>query len=379
MFFSHKKRADIVLAIDISSGSVGAAVVELREADAPKILYSSRLPITTSLFQNRKHLLFAVSEALEHVITQVEKHTVHLGYYGKIRRSHIVFSSPWYKFETKVLMIKHKSPIAVTHEVINKVIKTEEKRFAAEVQLSGAEIVESRIIRTRLNGYDTPNPYGKKSANIEITFFVSLISKDILDETRRVLGSHFQHEKIEVSSFSLAAFTAIGGLMPDARDFIIVDVRGEMTDVSVVRDGSLYSSISFPNGRNGLIRVVAETTKNSLHGALSSIITASHGHLRPSLHMVLNNAIEPWKKLWLQSYTDAVKNIMSGVVAPKTIFLMGDSDTEVFFEKILVDMNYDATVYPLKKTDLSSYVEMTPAFHDPFLALETIFINQLSK
>ena len=391
MFLSHSKKEEVVLVIDIGSDSVGGSLSLLSKDQAPKILYSFRSTIVWHEPPEKGHFLIGITKALEHVIKNVAGHSVrvlpHTSFgHLKVHRSHIVFSAPWYVSQTKVFKIEHKQPILVTKNFVDKLFKDEIEKFTNEAQTTAnsqifqnLQVVERRIVSTRLNGYEVSNPFDTKANRVEVTFFVSFVSKDILDATRKVIDTHFHIKHEEISSFPLAAFTAFSGFMPKIQDFLIVDVRGEVTDLSVISNGTLLENTSFPQGKNGLIRTVADGLQQSFHTALSSLKIVLHKNGTSALQESVNKFVESFKLVWLDLYVKTLPSLAVGDNAAKTIFLVGDPDTEIFFENILKEVKNFPSVHPLKKADLKKYVELNSNFNDPFMALETIFVSHLSN
>ena len=256
MFLEKKKSGEVTLIIDIGSSSVGGALVSNTKGSSPKILFSTRLSVVLQNESERGRSLAAISVALESVLKTISaEHIV-------FHKSHIIFSSPWYISETSVLKIDHDQPTFVTRHAIEQLTKESEKKFIEEASSShpNGEIVERRVIRSRLNGYDTTKPYNKKAKNVEITFFASIVQKDVIEAVHRILDKHFHLRNNQISSFSLAAFSAISSLKPEYNDFLIVDVRGEVTDLSLVAGGALMKSLSFAQGKNALTKSVAENS-----------------------------------------------------------------------------------------------------------------------
>ena len=376
--------------VDIGSDSVGGSVVLLSKNNAPKILYGFRSTIVWHDPPEKGRFLSDIKRALEHVVKNITGHglryisNAHNLKHIKIHRAHFIFSAPWYVSQAKVFKIDREPPFLVNQDFVDKLFKDEIQKFTDEAQnkvhsqiFQNLQIVEKRIIRTRLNGYETPDPFGKKANHVEITFFISLISKDILDSVRDIVGGHFHITHTEISSVPLAAFNAFSGLTPNAQDFLILDVRGEVTDVSIVHNGALVESVSFSQGKNALIRSVAEGSQQSFNLAASSLNIALHGKGTTKFQTDTNKFTDNFKNIWLDSYIKTVKDLALKRINPRIVFLVGDMDTEVFFENCLKNLENPPEVHPLKRADLRKYVDISSVFSDPFLALETIFVSQL--
>jgi hypothetical protein len=387
--FSKKVEEELALIFDIGSGSVGGALAVVSKNHTPKLLYTVRLPIIWQEKPEAGHFLSSVVRAVHSVSQNIERNGLQHLRFTKFSARHIknvyaVFSSPWYISQTKILTIEKKAPTLVTKALIDDVIKQEEKAFTEALDhgthshiFEHAEVIERGIIRTRLNGYDTVDPYNKKASNIETTFFMSFVSKDILEAVRKSVHNHFNYRHIYAYSFPLVAFKAISSANKGLDDFLLVDVRGEVTDVSLIKDGALLESISFPLGKGALLRAVSEATNSTVHIALSFIDMVTYNKSTPELSTTLTPVLEDFRKKWYKGFKDAIDEITRDVAVPKRIFLVSDNEVEVFFEKSFGDITNGYEVHPLKRHELHNYIEMNSKFDDPFLALEAIYINNI--
>lgn len=366
MFFTKKKSGEATLVVDVGSSSVGAAIVLVSKSITPEILWSTRLPIALQNESERGRSLTAMLQTLESVMQAVVAEHKH------IHKTHVIFSPPWYVSETNISKISYDAPKLITRGVIEQLTKEAEKKNIEDFSSKG-EIVEHRIIGSRLNGYNTSNPYNKKARSVEIAFFVSAVAKDVLESVCRVVGKHFHIKSGDVSSFSLVAFSTISKILPNEQDYLIVDIRGEETDLSSVINGVLMKSSSFSQGKNALVQTVIGSSGQSPAAALSLISTTLHGNSESSVQADITKALETFKQAWLQDYTKTSQDMPT---AP-TFFLMADSDIELFFENILNEIKNDGKLHLLKQLNLKDHVKGSSVLVDPFLALESIFVTMI--
>ncbi|HAO64683.1 TPA: hypothetical protein DCQ44_01745, partial [Candidatus Taylorbacteria bacterium] len=256
MFFTKKKNAEVSMVVDIGNSSVGVALVSVEKNVAPKILFSTRVHMPMQNKPERERKVLSVTSTLETVMSTVMSQHI------PIQCSHIFFSAPWYISTTEVIKAEHETPQIFTHRTIEQITKGVESKLMHSTELK-SELVERRIIRTKLNGYETSGPNNMKATSVEVVFYASLVSSDILAAVKRVIEKHFHIRHNQVSTFSLAAWSAITSLMPEYRDFFIVDVRGEETDVSLISNGVLLKNTSFSKGKNSLARSVSASAGQS--------------------------------------------------------------------------------------------------------------------
>jgi hypothetical protein len=364
----------ITLIVDVGSSSVGAALVSISKDTAPKVLLSTRSQVAAPNEPERSHSLATIITALESTVATIGSN------HPAVHKTHIIFSSPWYTSETKTIKKEYDSPTVITHHIIKQLTEEAENKLT-EKPKSDEKPVEHRIICTKLNGYNVPDPYNKKAKSVEVAFFASFIAKDLLESVDRVIGKYFHNRNNEISSFSLAAFSAMSGIFPAEKNYLIVDIRGEVTDLSLVNEGILIKSLSFPQGKDELARVAAQNLGQSQSGALSAIGLAFRGESDPTAKANVIKSIETFKQAWSQSYTKALQDISAGLVGatllPPTHFLIADKDTEAFFENVMNEIKKDGSLYLLKHLNVRDFLETSSVPTDPFLALESIFVTMI--
>jgi cell division ATPase FtsA len=371
MFFKKENSKEVTLIVDIGSSSVGAALVSISKGTSPQILWSNRLPVVLKNDVSKPDSLIAVTSTLETVMAAAAaKHIT-------ASKTHIILSSPWYISKTKSVKFENDLPAPVTRHSIEKLEKDARAEFIQESKSDG-EVVEHRVIRTKLNGYNTPDPYNKKAKSVEVTFFVSIVPKAVLETILRVVKKHFQTENNEISSFSLVAWSTIASILPAENDFLVVDVRGEVTDLSLGIDDALLKSSAFPQGKNALIKAISTGSGQTTAASLSLLNTALKGDTDATVKSDLVKVSETFKRTWSESYVKNLQAISTEAklnIVPQTIFLMSDPDVEPFFENILNETKKTGKLHLLKHLNVNNYIEPTSVPTDPFLALESIFVT----
>ena len=118
--------------------------------------------------------------------------------------------------------------------------------------------MEKNIIQTLLNGYNVNKPYGKETNRIDITLFMSMISDEIRRKVRDIIEKIFNTDNILYNSFALASFSVTRDVFSAEKDFLLMDISGEVSDIMLIRDDVIVKTSTFPLGSNFLIRKTAE-------------------------------------------------------------------------------------------------------------------------
>ena len=314
-----------------------------------------------------------------------------------------MLASPWYMDETKTIRIERQTPIQITRRFLDDIVKKERDRFAKEfagVDASPAHLkknlsiidIESKIIDIKLNGYLVEEPYGKAATTIEFSFYSSLASDEILRKVRSAIYSFFNPETIRFHSFSLAAFSAIRDMFPHESDFLSIDITGEITDISFVKQGVLLKTISFPAGRATLVRLLSRSLRVLPDVAVSTIRMLGENTLEAKKAGRIKKVLGQYASEWRMSFDTAVKELSRHGALPRKIFLTVDSDVSLFFVEQLEDkggvvipemrgiyrQSFSVVYLDEKKTKpLVEY--MVHVAVDPFISLEAIFTARSSS
>ncbi|MBI2476115.1 MAG: hypothetical protein HYV67_02645 [Candidatus Taylorbacteria bacterium] len=344
--FSKKSVKKVGLALDIGSKTVGGALFEKDAAGKIKLLYTAREPIAFQKILTGKNLLSAMLRSLELVLVHLEKYGLaHLNLNSKVNY-HLdtvaaVVSSPWHASETKTLKLTREKPFVVTEALIGNLLAKEEGDFT-ERQPGGQshdprpDVLEHKIFEMRLNGYPTADPFGKKASQLELSIFTSLAIKSLIEKTQTLISRHFPLSRLQWHTFSLTAFASIRDSFPDIEDFLVVEVGGEVTDVTIAKKGILAEAVSFPLGHNGLLRALDRICNNHPECALDALLKL---HRQAKLNSAdkdkVERAIANAEISWLKFFNDAISNFSAETFLPRTVFLFEDGPYASIFEEFI--------------------------------------------
>lgn len=272
--FSPKRESECVLVFDIGSGSVGGAIVLTSAVNAARVLYSFRSDIPFQEEARGGALLALMLRALSQVASAISHEGFDASGFGsrrpRITEAVVSLSAPWIASKTSFLRLKNQTPVLITPEVVASLI--EHARSGHDVEKGvpkGSVSVEQKLVKSVLNGYETAQPYDKEAHEAEFavceSFALPGIVEKITDTITRVMHTH----RISIHSFSLAAFAVLRERFPREPHFVLVDVSGEQTELSIVKNATLVESATFPFGRQRLIR----TLRTAAHLPVSGIET----------------------------------------------------------------------------------------------------------
>ena len=369
--FSFLKQAnnDRLIILDISSGSVGAAAITLRRGEAPIVDYIKRLPLPIKERVLTKTLLANTLGAIKEIASDIvreKKQTNTLA---------ITLASPWHTSRTKVISVNKKESFTVTEGLINEMVLKEALEGNKE-EKGDLTVLENRVAHLKINGYTTTNPYGKTANRLDLSLYASLAPTSFLKKVEEVMQGHFSIAHISHHSFPLVSFSAIQKIFYNDRDFVYVDVAGEVTDVAAVSDGAIVGTSSFPVGKNNLVRKVADHFKTTPDLAFSFVKLYSQGRASSDLNLQIATLSGAVKEEWLAYFHQSTSEIYTTHALPSKIFLTIDDDVSDIFLSYIPEL-FISKIF-LSDKNLSEFCHVNKHIqHDPFLMLESIYLNSL--
>lgn len=384
--FGSDNKEQLMLVFHIGSSSVGGALFRTQKSGIPKMIFSIResIPIEEKIDVDR--FLASTLKSLEIIVNKV--HNAKLGAPHKI---FCVLSSPWYVSQTRIINLKKNAPFVFTEKLADELIQKEIKIFEEEHLEKYTNIdnlvraIELKNIKTLLNGYETSKPINQKAKELEMIVFISISGERVLKKIEDVISKHFHFHQIKFSSFGVASFAVVRDMFIKQENFLLVDIGGEMTDISMVKKNVLRESVSYPMGRNFLTRGVATGLNCSLDEANSFISLFKDGHAEESVSKKLASIIKGLRKEWLDKFQDSLANISKDISIPSTIYIAIDKDLADFFAETIKTEQFSQ--YTLTESKFEVNFLSTELLHgiasfddnvirEPFLIIDSVYINR---
>ena len=153
----------------------------------------------------------------------------------------------------------------------------------------------------------------------------------------------------------------------------------------MIKKNALHESISFPLGRNFIVRKVASALSCSLSEAQSYISLLQDGHATDFMTKKLKPVINKFQLEWLYEFQKSLANLSSDIFIPATIYLTTDKDLLDFFRQTIEAEQfnqYTLTESKFKVIFLSAEVFRNMVvfgngvIRDPSLIIDSIYINR---
>ena len=165
-------------------------------------------------------------------------------------------------------------------------------------------------------------------------------------------------------------------------------LSGEQTELSVVKKGVLVETVSFPFGKNHLIRMLKESAKVPTGGASAFFKLYAEGSGTGKLFEKVKKVLEAAEKDWQEKFANMLSSFSEEMFLPKTLFLTADDDCVGLFKHAITSGEFSSfTVSPTSfsvaevgNEMLAPLVSWAPSQNqDPFVSLIAAFANELRR
>jgi hypothetical protein len=375
--FSKKENTCFAL-IDIDSSSIGGALMHVTEGTPPLLYYTARISIEAKEHESSTEaMLRTLHDLAEQLVTKggpiLRKETGS----GHIDRILVSVGAPWQKTTIRIETIEDKKPFLFT-----KALMADATHRGEEVPKGYTKSSES-VIATLLNGYETPNPFGKKVSRADLMILSSLLDASVAKDIERLLRTTYHTHALTLTAFAPVAYSVFRDLYPHEKDFLVLDVSGEATDIAFVKHGLLENVATVEYGINNLIRG-AQTTARKFEKAtpVSSVL------IDPTRNANFAQGTEEVERMWLEKVTEVLGSFASRSALPRTLFLLASPETRDYLRNTL-DSRELRTLWltddPLRvisvvPTHFANFIKTRGvAEGDVFLSLLTLFAAKMSK
>ncbi len=336
-FFTREKNKfkKSALLIDIGSSSVSVALV-LFEKTVANIIESETtdIAILPDLSYDRfeKEMQKALASSLNKILKTSSR--------VPLDRINICLASPWYVSQVRTAKISKLAPFTVSTSILDDMIRRELKAFEEDEIKSkhlvgdAVRAIESQTIRARLNGYETHEPIGMSAKELELTIFLSLASEATLKGIEDIVARVYTAPMM-FSTFLSMTYLVARDFFPHQENYMLVDIGGEVVDISLVKENGLQQSFSFPLGKNFILRRLSEGLTRTIAESESMWVLhiegKTDGPVKEDCERILLAAKKEWQTLFQQAIYTASKDLS----IPNMILLTVDEDVAVWFSEVI--------------------------------------------
>jgi len=386
-----KHRLTYGILVDIGSASVGMGIARSDpHKPTPQIFYSHREkirigeePNTEERVRAMRHALFSASLKLQNEgMTELRKREPKM----RIERTLLVSSAPWAYTITRLIHVEEDREFLISKERIESIVKEAEKKDRKDAEEMGVlrdletQVVERAIIDIAVNGYAVENPYDKKAKELSLAHISGLVPEDILDAAREINDKMFPHAALSVHTYALVFYCVLRDLYPRTKNFLLVHISGEATEIAFIGKQVLFETRTVPHGRFTLLREIAQ----KLHGLPEEMYEHLDLYRSGNATKTRTAAIAKILDDYTEEVNETLKKLSARYVIPKTVFLSTEPRLQGLYSDIFKHIREDDTnvrefdVVPLgseTSEDLADFV--SDAEKDLFLSILGRFFHKL--
>lgn len=339
------------MVIDLSNDGVGGLLLDPTYNKTRDLFCSSpravtRVPLPFQAELNLERFLNQVVAALKTVVDTLARESNR-----RPERVICFLSAPFYASQTRIIRRTAPEPFRVTRSLLNDLTAADLQQFIkqhpqlyAEVIKDAHQLIESKTMQIKLNRYPTRAPYDKLASEVELSHYVSIGSRRVLDRFREVIRGFVQRAPIEFHSFPFALFSIFRDHVDHHRYRLLLDIGAEVTEVLLLAGDVLWENVSFPAGRNGLIRELMTVFNTVPEEAISALRIYRRGGQHRLTGERMEAAFANFRKVWINYFRETLRSLSEEHLIPTKIMAVGDpSIVPIFFDWLKQD-KYDEIV-----------------------------------
>ncbi len=236
-------RAESLILIDVSAGSVAGAYVHYKKGALPTILFTRRVPIEIRAGEPHERAMLRALEVLgQSLVRDGAPALVRHAGSGSADAILVSVDAPWQETKIRAEYFERKTPFTFTKSMVTTAL---EKTTGA---VPGKFLADESIIGTVLNGYETKEPYGKKVHRAAVIVLTSLIDENVSQSIVSILRSAFHSKNILSIAGSSLRYQAMRVAFPHEKDTLILDAMGPLISTALVRKGLLVDVSEMSDG-----------------------------------------------------------------------------------------------------------------------------------
>lgn len=342
--FSRNAIRSIIL-IEIGSRGVSTAIIRSGEetplGHQASVLASSHTPFRVHRTLDPKAFTRTALGVMEEAL---EKLAVSARTTEGVRDADVVctVSAPWHVSKTITMSTVEEKPFDIRGDILESLIARATESFLEE---SGAEkgespnvLIEQQVIDVLVNGYRTAKPVGKRGRSLDASVYLAVMARSVQDRMREIIERAFPNRPIHFRSSSLVVFSTLRDMFPAYEDFLIVRVSGELTEISIVRDGVLRETGTFPFGSHFLLRsIMANQPAIDTEAAHSLFRIVTTGQASTPEANATSRALTNARTEWLGAMGRVLAPFAEEMPLPNTAFLVVDDEFLAWFTASLTD------------------------------------------
>lgn len=372
------------LLIDVGSGSVAAAIVEVAtRVDTPsKITYAKRVALPKATEEKPEQATFAsVTALIEPAFTHVHEAYTREHPRSRLEKITVVLHAPWIAVTTSDEAELYEKEVVISKKLIDELAQ---KAIAKVAAPATGESFEKVVVRTELNGYPTGKPIGKSAHRAHVITLTASAETSVLKMLRDELAKIFPGQQPTIRSSPHITINVLNPLARRTPHYCALDITSEASGILVVSSGKVQSFVSIPIGWRTLVRELAKKYMTTPEEATSRLRMAIEESCTGTDCMNVLSSLSDVAPQYTTLYAESFAKIAEKERMPSTLVVTAPPDMAPWFVELLsrldfapfTDTGNPFVVQRVQEQHLADLVIFAPGITpDAGIALDAAFVH----
>lgn len=363
--FWHKKGVTHILAIDLGTASISAAVAERGEKTA--VLKVLRYPIDLFGYQvsgeaQRAQLPHILKDGFLKIFKDAFAVSRHLDVVA------VGLSDPFFLDKKTLKKITRPNPM---HAIGAEEMNIFAKALEGEVGAPSLAIISREILNTKVNGYEVENAAGFKGKTLETEIVFTLVSSALKEYMESAREKFFPKSSIYYYSDAAIFRKALKAAENLSEPNLVVDVGGEVTGVFWADAWTIQHCGASAFGIRTLSRRVAASLKTDALQTDSLLRKYTSGTLDEAIQAKISRVVALSLADWWMALENVLKQCGEGAVIKKMVLSGGGAEFQAFAQVLKdgfkKDFNSEIDIRILRAEAFKDFLASAPAAPVNFL------------
>lgn len=349
--FSRADSATGTALIEISSGAVIISLAAVDETSVPKLIWSTKeealLTRTKTAEESIKQMMSALLTAMMRVGQGAKKLREETGLH--IEEVKLVIGAPWSYTISKEISYSEPTAFTVTKDLVHNLTQAALKKINDELveghkaELHNLTNLSRETTSYVLNGYPVQHPFGLRGDSIILNEMSTFADTNLYHNALELIQKTLPRAAILPTTSVVTLYASANQLFPGSRDYCLVDITHETTEIAIIRNQVLRYATFMPAGLRTLSRSLGKQL-NIPAGEADALLREPYFTTAKER---MNKAEVATVTKMLSEYETALCTLFhetgDSLSIPKVIFLHGHNASELFLKSLVTNAAKAAT------------------------------------
>lgn len=329
--FTKRDRQSMVL-ITIGSSNVSGGYVQYEKQQTPIFHYSATRPIEPHEGEEPLHAMLRALELVGNELIELGAPTLRRATgSGRVDGVLVSMAGPWQETNVRTQSVSPGKEFTFTRAMLGELIAGHEQVPEGRVSLGES------VVATQLNGYQVPNPLGKRATRAEVTLISSTLEAATVEEVRTRVRKLYHAHDISFVAFLPIAYAVLRDMYPHERDFLILDVSNVGTSVGFVKGGFIVDIGRLPLGLDSLLTATRAAERMTIEEEEAQIPSTGDqpGYVNPTRNARFAVRAEAARDEWLKGIAALLQDFAKSHALPRSLFLLSEPGARDYLKRAL--------------------------------------------